>query len=279
MRLTLFFLIGFLVLNCNSKKSVLTEKEFTKVYFDSLSKRLPAVKFVINSDLTITSTNGDKDLLHHLDNAFISYKAEPDSIKEVINRYIAASMDLYSDEKPIVIESILPVIKPSEYLEQINSLNKDGNTFPMITEKYNEQLIIAYAEDSKNSIKYLTEEDFKTLSISRDSLKVIALRNFDKIIPNIERRGDNGIYMITAGGDYEASLVLLTSIWTKEFFPVDGDIIVAIPNRDMLMITGSNNKEGIEKIKRIVDDSYKTGNYPVSEHLFKWTGKKFEKYD
>ena len=257
----------------------MTEKEFAKVYLDSLSKKYPTVSFELNSDLTITSKKGDLDYQHHIDNAFIAYKAEPDSINAILSRYVASTIDLYVDQKVVNIESIVPVIKPIEYIDEIKALNKDGKSFPMITEKYNDQLIIAYAEDSKNSIKYLTEDVFNTLSMSRDTLKSIALRNFDKIIPNIQRRGDNGLFMITAGGDYEASLILLSSIWTKENFPVDGEFIVAIPNRDMLMITGSKNKNGINKIKEIVADAYKTGNYQVSDHLYKWTGKKFEMYE
>ena len=257
----------------------MTEKEFAKVYLDSLSKKYPTVKFELNPDLTITSTKGDLDYKHYIDNAFTAYKAEPDSIRDIISRYVASTTDLYVEKKAVNIENIVPVIKPIEYLDEINSLNKEGKSFPMITEKYNNQLIIAYAEDSKNSSKYLTEDDFKTLSISMDTLRSIALRNFDKIIPNIQRQGDNGLFIITAGGDYEASLILLSSIWTKENFPVDGEFIIAIPNRDMLMITGSKNKPGIAKIKEIVADSYKTGNYKVSDHLYKWTGKQFEKYE
>lgn len=279
MRSTSTILLGLFIFGCNSKNSIMTEKEFAQVYLDSLSKKHPSVKFELNPDFTITSKKGDLDYKHYIDNAFIAYKAEPDSIGDIISRYVASTTDLYVDPKAVNVENVVPVIKPVEYLDEINSLSKDSKSFPMITEKYNNQLIIAYAEDSKNSIRYLTEDDFKTLSISRDTLKSVALRNFDKIIPNMQRQGDNGLFMVTAGGDYEASLILLSSIWTKENFPVDGDFIVAIPNRDMLMITGSKNKTGIAKIKEIVADSYKTGNYQVSDQLYKWTGNKFEKYE
>lgn len=270
--------VALLIFSCSSKNSIMSHKEFAKLYVDSLTKRYPVVKFDLNEDLTITSKKGELEFKHYTDNAFIAYKAEPDAINDIVRRYIASTTDLYEKQGIVNIENIIPVIKPNEYLDEINSLSKDGEAFPMLTEKYNDQLIIAYAEDSKNSIKYLTEDDLKMLSISKDSLKSIALRNFDKIIPNIQRQGDNELFMITAGGDYEASLILLSSIWTKENLPVDGEFIIAIPNRDMLLITGSKSKTGIAKIKEIVADSYKTGNYQVSDHLYKWTGGKFELY-
>lgn len=273
---TLF--IGLIIFSCTSKNSALTEREFANLYLDSLSKKYPTVKFELNQDLTITSKKGDLDYKHYIDNAFIAYKAEPDSINDIISRYVASTTDLYGDQKEINIESVVPIIKPIEFLDEIHSLSKDGKSFPFIIDKYNDQLIIVYAEDSKNSIKYLTEDNFKNLSISRDSLKLIALKNFDKLISNIQRQGDKGLFMITAGGTYEASLILLSSIWTRENFNVDGDFIIGIPNRDMLVITGSRNKTGVGKLKEIVAASYKTGNYQISEHLYKWKGNKFELY-
>lgn len=279
MRPFFLILLAFILFSCNSQTSVMKKNEFAKVYVDALRKSYPSINFEVNSDLTITSKKGDLNYNHYIDNAYIAYTAEPDSISSIISNLLASTADLYAIKEGIVIDNIIPVIKPNEYLEEVNSLNKDGSAFPMITEKYNDQLIIAYAEDSKSSIKYMTEDNFKHLSISRDSLKSIALRNFGKIIPDIQRQGDKGLYMITAGGSYEASLILLSSIWTRENFPVDGAFIVAIPNRDLLMVTGSNNNIGISKLKEIVADSYKNGNYQISEYLYKWTGDKFEKYE
>ena len=73
--------------------------------------------------MTITSTKGDLDFKHYVDNAFIAYKAEPDSISDIIHRYLASTSDLYEDQKAIVVENLIPVIKPVEYLDEINSLN------------------------------------------------------------------------------------------------------------------------------------------------------------
>jgi uncharacterized protein YtpQ (UPF0354 family) len=58
-----------------------------------------------------------------------------------------------------------------------------------------------------------------------------------------------------------------------------GDFVMAIPNRDLLLITGSNDVAGLAKLKEIAKKSFQTGTYPISEYLFKWNGKKFEKYN
>ncbi len=278
MRFISTLLLFLFIFSCNSESSILTEKEFAALYVDSLSVKHPDVKFEING-LTITSKKGDLNYTHYIDNAFLDYKADPAAIGDIISRYVASTADLYAAHQPVSIGQIVPVIKPVDYLDEINSLSKDGKSFPLITEKYNDRLIIAYAEDAENSIKYLTEDDFNSLNIRRDTLRSVALRNFDRIIPDIQRQGDNGVFLVTAGGNYEASLILLPSIWIRENFPVEGDFIVAIPNKDLLMVTGSKNKTGIERIKAVAAASYKNGSYQVSDRLYRWTGAKFEVYE
>lgn len=269
--LTLLFIWG-----CNAKSALISEQKFARLFLDSLRHRYPTVSFTLNADLTITAKKDSLDFKYYLNNAYTTYKAEPDSVNAVISRYMASTADLYEGVKPVSTDNIIPVIKPVEYLDD---LKKDGKSFAMITERYDDQLIIAYAVNSQNSVRYLTENDFKTLSVSMDTLRAIAFRNFDKIMSDIQRRENNGVFLVEAGGFYEASLMLLPSVWTKENFPVEGDLIIAIPNRDMLLVTGSRNKNGINTIREIAADSYKTGSYQVSERLYKWTGKKFEKYD
>jgi uncharacterized protein YtpQ (UPF0354 family) len=66
---------------------------------------------------------------------------------------------------------------------------------------------------------------------------------------------------------------------SKENFPVDGDFIIGIPARDLLFITGSKNKKGVDDLRKLVFDSYNSDNYRISDQLFKWTGTKFEKYE
>ena len=100
-----------------------------------------------------------------------------------------------------------------------------------------------------------------------------------RIIPKIERHGDAGIYMVLAGGDYEASLLAVDSLWNHERFDVDGDIVVAIPNRDVLLITGSNNTAGIDKLRETALKSRETGSYPLTSELFVFRNGKFDVFN
>ena len=44
--------------------------------------------------------------------------------------------------------------------------------------------------------------------------------------------------MLTAGGNYEATLILLPEVWESVAEMVSGQIVAAVPARDVLYFTG-----------------------------------------
>jgi uncharacterized protein YtpQ (UPF0354 family) len=185
--------------------------------------------------------------------------------------YISASGEIFSKREKINTAGIVPIIKPASCLEQVAPM--------AVYEKYNNELLITYAEDTGNSIRYLTQQDIDLLALDLDLLRSIAVNNLNSLLTDIKLHGDGSVYMLTAGGDYETSLILLSYLFTKQNMPVDGDFVIAIPNCDLLLITGSNNKAGIHKIKEIAARAFLTGSCQVSEYLYKWNGDKFEKFE
>lgn len=272
------------IISCTSDKTkLLSEKQFTEIFRDSLKKLYPDPKYIIKQDLEIYVKSEEVEFTHYLNNAYSSYKMEPDSLNSVLDMYVKSAKDLYKEELPIQKDKIVPVIKDAAYLEEIAmSLNKRKDSdkpIEWIYEKYNEKLIILYGEDGENGISYFTKERFNESGINKNSLLPLALKNLDTLLPEIQRNGDEGLYMITAGGNYEASLLLLNDLWTKENMPVDGQIVVAIPTRDLLFVTGSKNRDGIKKIRSMAEQAWQEGPYQLLPDLFIWTGKKFELFN
>ena len=84
--------------------------------------------------------------------------------------------------------------------------------------------------------------------------------------------------MVVAGGDYEASLVLLDSIWSDGQMDVKGDVVVAIPTRDLLLVTGSQDTQGIEKLKQMVKEASTDGSYRLTQKLFVHRSGRFDEF-
>lgn len=264
-----------------SAQKLMSGKTFTRLYLNSLQESNPHTQYKILNSLEILARNGENEVTHYLDKAYQEYVMHPEEHERIMSRYVMNSILLYIEQAKIKRENIVPVIKPRSYLDYLAQLNKEqGANQEPVFESYNEDLIIVFAEDQKNSISFFGRKAFEELNISRDTLRMMAIKNLDRILPPMERRGGQGRYMLSAGGDYEASLILMPGIWNQENFPVDGDIVIAIPNRDVLLVTGSNSQEeSLAELEAMCADSYRTGRHAISEKLFIWAGGKFTSWE
>lgn len=269
-----------LSLGYSSQSKDLTKIEFTRLYIESLKKIYPGVNFNIESELTIKANFDGNELAHYLDNPHKEYQLDKESLNLIISKYVASSADLYKEKEEIKINRIIPMIKPVDYLNDLEQLegNNGDKELWIVYERYNDKLIIVFGEDTENSIKYFSREDFAKLNIDQDTLLNLAVNNLKSILPDIQLHGREGSFGLSAGGDFEASLILMKSLWSKENINVNGDFVIAIPNRDLLFITGSKNTKEVERIREIAIDSYRNGNHQVSPYLFIWKGERFEEH-
>ena len=129
-------------------------------------------------------------------------------------------------------------------------------------------------EDKENSIHYLSIADLEEIDFPEENLKIQSLENLHNYI-SIERHGENGLYMLTADGNYESSLILL-DIWYKENFDINGEFVIGIPARDILYITGSKDSENLHKLYDLIKEIDENGDHLVSDKIFELRNGKFE---
>ena len=75
-----------------------------------------------------------------------------------------------------------------------------------------------------------------------------------------------------------SSSLILLDIWNKENFPVNGEILIGIPARDVVLLTGSNDNENIERLKKKIKEINDCGDHIVSNSVFILKNGKFEKW-
>jgi len=104
-------------------------------------------------------------------------------------------------------------------------------------------------------------------------------RNLKRRLPKIEMRAArDGLFLISAGGDYEASLLLFDDVWSTGQIKVDGDIVAAIPAKDVLLVTGSKNRAGLKTMRELVTKFVADQRYAVSDALFVYRNGKFIRF-
>jgi uncharacterized protein YtpQ (UPF0354 family) len=256
-----------------ARPDLISAAQFTREFGDALREAKPASKVSVERDLELTVTPpGESPGIVFLHNAYDLYKQDPKAKADIIRRFVASSVDTVGVIRDGVDRSrIIPVIKDRAWLaETRQALIARGakELAEHVYEDFSPELVILYAEDSPTNIRYLGPTDLELGGIDRKELRTLACGNLLRLLPKIERHGSNGLYMITAGGDYEASLLLLDSIWTDLKAEVQGEVVVAIPTRDLLLVTGSQFPQGIAKLKELAKNSADKGAYRLTPQLF-----------
>lgn len=267
-----------------SKSNVLTPGQFTSEFVESLRRSQSDLDVVIVSDLELKVTSADgRASTSFLNNAYDTYKQAPKSKADVIQRFVTAGLETVNSLREGVDRTrIVPVIKHRAWLVETCQamLSRGAKEIPEhVYEDFSPDLIVLYAEDSPKNIRYLVTKDLEVAKIDRAELRKLACENLSRLLPKIKHHGTNGLYMLTAGGDYEASLLLLDSVWNGGQMDVTGDLVVAIPTRDLLLATGSRNPQGIEKMKQMADEAFGRFAYRLTRKLLVYRNGSFSEFN
>src|SRR5262249_28682137 len=118
------------------------------------------------------------------------------------------------------------------------------------------------------------------LGITSSDLRDLAVQNFRRRIPGINRHGDGPAYMLTAGGNLESSLLLLADLWDEQRASVPGQLVVAVPERDVVLFTGSDSPEGLQAIRDAVLRVWASNAaHLLSQELFAWLDRAWKPFD
>ena len=275
MRSFIRLVTALLIYTASPAADPLTPGEFTDAYAARLEKLDTAVSVQYVRELEIGYVNAKRnEQTVFLDNAYRDYSRDTDSLEAILDRYVKATCDADRSDvfSRIDVNRIVPVIKDAAYaLASVAPKGKSGQEDfrqEFYHEPLNRELHIYYAHDTDSSVRYLSREEIAALGMGPDRLKEKAVSNLTNILPGIERRGEAGTYMVTAGGTYEASLLLFDAIWTKENFDVKGDIVIAVPRRDLLLVTGSEDENGLKTLDKLAELAVSEANHTVTSRLF-----------
>jgi hypothetical protein len=73
---------------------------------------------------------------------------------------------------------------------------------------------------------------------------------------------------VSAGGDLESGLVLDDAFLEKLAQDLEGDLVVAVPARDLFVASGTGHPDGIEKLRWVIDQIWSDSRQAVAAHGF-----------
>ena len=271
-------LAAMVLFSGTARAEVLSPQAFTEAFAKAAQAAVPDAKVTITGELqTETHYANHETITSDLRNAHSTYRQAPAELDEVLRRYVGVLAEAVAGAGTVDRSRIVPVIKSRRWLDGLREDRKAQHlelTPEPLTEPYNSELIVAYAEDRPTSIRYLTTRD-DIGGLDRVKRFVLALGNLNRLLPKIEmRQGADGIFLIEAGGNYEASLLLADAIWKSDQIQVDGNIVAAVPAKNALFVTGSDNRTGLKKLRAIAAE-LAAQPYGLSSALFVYRDGKF----
>ena len=266
-----------------ARAETLSPRAFTEAAAVTARAAMPSARVTVKGELHLeTRSAAGEEITTDLHNAYETYLRAPERRDDIIRSYISLLVEslTFADAKPVLDRSrIVPVLKPQRWVNNARQVQEAAKVEPkpeLLTDPFNSELAIVYAEDRPQSVRYLTTRDDIG---DRAKLRNLALSNLHRMLPKIEmRQGADHIFLIEAGGNYEASLLLADDIWSSGQITVEGDIVVAVPGRSALFVTGSRNRSGIMRLRAMAAELAALP-YALTPVLFVYRDGKFVKFE
>lgn len=259
-------------------QSIQYVSDFAKMFAEKIQSKYPEVEvlFVKGMEVEWKFKGEDQERTSFLDNAYAEYMHKPtETLENIIERYISSAVNAakhpnQGQDAPLK-NHILPLIKDKLFVQNLKEIDPNNSTY---YEPFNQELYVVYAENSDTSLRLLSVEDIEKLNLSSQELRKLATDNLKHNV-EVTVQGEGKRFMVIADGTFEASFILIPEVWTKENFPVDGNIVIGVPSREVLVATGSLNTPDLNFLKSYVAEVYQSGNHIISEKLFEIEGDDF----
>ncbi|MGO1427364.1 MAG: DUF1444 domain-containing protein [Staphylococcus equorum] len=230
---------------------------------DRLSK--PEVKFTFNREdetLRISRVDNGKGVTVKVATIVAKYKEQKENIVDEIVYYVEEAIEQMKGEGLSEVDSaqIMPVLRSPIF----DKKDKDGNAF--VIEEHTAETNIYYVVDLGKSYRLMDEKMLESMKLSKQQLKEMALfnvRKLDNKYTTDEVKG-NIFYFINSNDGYDASRILNTTFLNEIQDQCEGEMLVAVPHQDVLIIADIRNKTGYDVMAHLTMEFFTKGLVPIT---------------
>jgi hypothetical protein len=148
-----------------------------------------------------------------------------------------------------------------------------------VREDFCGDLTVVYSYGPQFGRRVVTHAELEQMELSPHTLRRSALEHLEVLAGRAEFHGQPPSLMLSFQG-LESSLLLATDFWTRLQGAVPGDLVVGVPTRDVVIVTGSQSGPGLEKARRCVDRVLMAGDeFPLTSALLVRRGGVWEPFD
>lgn len=238
---------------------------------DKLKSRLKHldVKFSYDREeetLRIYRTDNHKGVTVKLQSIVAKYKEQKEDIVDEIVYYVEEAISQMGGTALEDLDDIkvMPVMRAPSFQKE----NNEGT--PFVYEEHTAETLTYYALDLGKSYRLIDEDMLKELQITKQQLKEMALfnvRKLDNPYKTNEVKG-NIFYFVNSNDGYDASRILNTRFLNEFEQQCEGEMLVAIPHQDVLIIADIRNKTGYDVMAHLTMEFFTKGLVPITSLSF-----------
>lgn len=216
--------------------------------------------------LRIYRTDNYKGVTIKLNAIVAKYEEQKDKIIDEIVYYVEEAIAQMGDHSLEKMENIkiMPVVRATSF----DKKTKEGHSF--IYSEHTAETNIYYALDLGKSYRLIDESMLKTLNMTEQQIKEVSLFNVRKLknkYSTDEVKG-NIFYFINSNDGYDASRILNTSFLNEVQEQCEGEMLVAVPHQDVLIIADIRNKTGYDVMAHLTMEFFTKGLVPITSLSF-----------
>ena len=246
---------------------------------DKLKDRLKHldVKFSFNRDeetLRVSRNDNGKGVTVKLSTIVAKYKEQKENIVDEIVYYVEEAIEQMKGEALSEAENIeiMPVLRSPSF----DKKDKEGNSF--VIDKHTAETNIYYAVDLGKSYRLIDEQMLEKLNLTKQQVKEMALFNVRKLenkYKTDEVKG-NIFYFVNSNDGYDASRILNNTFLNDIQAQCEGEMLVAVPHQDVLIIADIRNKTGYDVMAHLTMEFFTKGLVPITSLSLAYDNGHFE---
>lgn len=167
---------------------------------------------------------------------------------------------------------IFPVIRSTSFPTK----TKDG--IPLIYDEHTAETRIYYAIDEGKTYRLIDQPLLDEEGLTQEHLKEMALFNVRSLSTTYKKDevAGNTFYFINHNDGYDASRLLNDAFLKEMEKKISGEMLVACPHQDVLIIADIQNDTGYDVMAQITMNFFMNGRVPITALSFSYKSGAFE---
>jgi uncharacterized protein YtpQ (UPF0354 family) len=115
--------------------------------------------------------------------------------------------------------------------------------------------------------------DLLSLGLAQEQLRKLSLDNLKREMPQIVVEVNGDVHQVVTGKNFEACTLLAPNFWTKVASQIDGEVVVAVPSRDVVLFCSNRSSQGLNDMVSMANEALRQeAANALTNELLVWRG-------